>query len=245
MLVSRRIIKDMTEMLDAASLTAISDLPGSLAQRVYQSLRDAILSLAIPPGAVLRKSVICEELGVSRSPVSEAIARLSSEGLVDVIPQSGTRVSRFSIDEIREGAFMREALELAAVAKVAAERTPEQLAQLTRNLRLMELLAEDNDQAGFYKEDEAFHALLMEFTGFPGLAAAVATISLKLKRPRILLLPSPGRFAEVVAEHRDVLEAIREGDAEKAQASLRFHLSQLVRRFDSLEKQHPEFFRPK
>jgi GntR family transcriptional regulator, rspAB operon transcriptional repressor len=235
----------MTETLDAASLTAISDLPGSLAQRVYQSLRDAILSLAVPPGAVLRKSVICEELGVSRSPVSEAIARLSSEGLVDVIPQSGTRVSRFSIDEIREAAFMREALELAAVAKVATERTPEQLAQLTRNLRLMELLAEDNDQAGFYKEDEAFHALLMEFTGFPGLATAVATISLKLKRPRILLLPSPGRSAEVIAEHRDVLDAIREGDAEKAQASLRFHLSQLVSRFDPLEKQHPEFFRPK
>ena len=92
-------MKDVAEMNDdigaEPQLAEIGEMSGSLAQRVYQSLRDAILTLEYMPGSVIRKSYICQQLGVSRQPVSEAIARLSSEGLVDVIPQSATRVSRF------------------------------------------------------------------------------------------------------------------------------------------------------
>jgi GntR family transcriptional regulator, rspAB operon transcriptional repressor len=233
----------MTHAFDARALTAIEELPGSLAQRVYHSLREAILSLPFPPGTMLRKGPICGELGVSRSPVAEAIARLASEGLVDVIPQSATKVSCFSMDEIHEAAFMREALELAAVGKVTVEHTSEQYRQLVRNVRLQQLLAEDKDSSGLYQADEAFHTMLMEFTGFPGLASTVSIISLKLKRPRLLLMPEPGRPTEVVKEHLAIVNAIRERDAGAAQEAMRFHLSQLVSRFAPLEKQHPEFFR--
>lgn len=233
----------MTQAFNARALTAIDDLPGSLAQRVYQSLQEAIMSLTFPPGALIRKGAICDELGVSRSPVSEAITRLASEGLVDVIPQSGTRVARFSIEEIREAAFMREALEVAAVEKVARDHTPEQYAKLARNVRLQAMLVEDHDTAGFYQADEEFHALLMEFTGFPGVAATVATIALKLKRPRMLLLPEPGRNDNAVREHLAIVEAIRDRNPDEARSAMRYHLAQLVSRFDPLEKEHPEFFR--
>lgn len=233
----------MTQAFNARALTAIDDLPGSLAQRVYQSLQEAIMSLTFPPGTLIRKGAICDELGVSRSPVSEAITRLASEGLVDVIPQSGTRVARFSIEEIREAAFMREALEVAAVEKVARDHTAEQYAKLARNVRLQAMLVEDHDTAGFYQADEEFHALLMEFTGFPGVAATVATIALKLKRPRMLLLPEPGRNDNAVREHLAIVEAIRDRNPDEARAAMRYHLAQLVSRFDPLEKDHPEFFR--
>jgi DNA-binding GntR family transcriptional regulator len=233
----------MSQAFNARTLTAIDDLPGSLAQRVYQSLQEAIMSLRFPPGSLIRKGAICDELGVSRSPVSEAIARLASEGLVDVIPQSGTRVARFSIEDIREAAFMREALEVAAVEKVARDHTADQYAKLARNVRLQAMLVEDNDTAGFYLADEEFHALLMEFTGFPGVASAVATISLKLKRPRMLLLPEPGRSADAVREHLAIVEAIRDRNPDEARSAMRYHLSQLVSRFDPLESDHPEFFR--
>ena len=96
--------------IDASLLPEITTTEGSLAQRVHHSLKTAILALDFPPGANLRKAPVCERLGVSRAPVADAIARLASEGLVDVVPQSGTRVSYFSMDEIREGAFLREAL---------------------------------------------------------------------------------------------------------------------------------------
>jgi GntR family transcriptional regulator, rspAB operon transcriptional repressor len=232
----------MSKTFDADALMEIGDLSGSLAQRVYLSLREAILSLAYPPGTLLRKHQICERLGVSRSPVAEAIARLASDGLVDVIPQSATRVSRFSMEEISEAAFMREALELAAVAKVACERTDDQLAQLLRNIRLQQLLVEDGDTDGFYQADEAFHALLMEFTGFPGVAMTVSAISLRLKRPRLLILPEEGRPMASAREHAAIVEAIREKDPVAAQSAMRFHLSQLVSRFEPLGKQHPELF---
>jgi DNA-binding GntR family transcriptional regulator len=235
---------DSTAPFDAALLRAV-EASGPLSSRVYLALREAILSLAYPPGSMLRKAAICEALGVSRSPVSEAIARLAAEGLVDVVPQSGTRVSRFSMDEIREASFMREALEAAAAARVAADHTPEQLAQLSRSLRLQQLLLEDGDHAGFYEADEAFHALLMEATGYPSFAATVSTISLKLKRPRILILPEAGRPAEVVAEHTAIVDAIRNRDPAAADRATRFHLGQLISRFETLEESHPDYFKPR
>ena len=94
-------------------------LEGPVAQRVHMTIRAAILSLDFPPGANLRKAPICERLGVSRAPVADAITCLSADGLVDVVPQSGTQVAYFSMTAIRESAFLREALELAAVKKVA------------------------------------------------------------------------------------------------------------------------------
>ena len=82
-------------------LTPLSSYNGSLSSRVYHSLKDAILSLAYEPGQIMRKHDICEQLDISRSPVSEAVTRLAAEGLVDVVPQAGTFVARFSLAEIR------------------------------------------------------------------------------------------------------------------------------------------------
>lgn len=224
-------------------LPAIDDLSGSLAQRVYQSLRESILTLEYRPGAVIRKSVICEQLGVSRQPVSEAIARLSTEGLVDVIPQSATRVSRFSLADLRESSFLREAVEMAAVGHVAERRSEEQLAQLVRALRMQEMLYDDGDQAGFYQADEDFHSLLMELTGFPGVVATAANVSIPLKRARLAILPEPGRPVAVIAEHRAIVEAIRGRDAAAAREAMHFHLGQLMSRIEPLERERPELFR--
>lgn len=98
----------------------LEDFEGSLANRADLSLRDAILNLACRPGEALRKAEIRDAPGVSRSPASEAVARLSAEGLVEVVPQSGTFVARFSMQDMRECAFLREAIELAAVEFLAS-----------------------------------------------------------------------------------------------------------------------------
>ncbi|PCJ08312.1 MAG: GntR family transcriptional regulator [Rhodobacteraceae bacterium] len=231
-----------TTKIDVTLLKDISTFEGSLAQRVYLSLKEAILVLHFQPGVILRKGVICERLGVSRSPVSEAIARLSSEGLVDVIPQSATRVAYFSMAEIREGAFLREALELASVAKVAQDHTQDQLTQINRNLHLQALLVEDQDFSGFYKADEEFHAMLMQFTGYPRLITLARMVSLQVSRARMLLLPTPGRAAETLQEHRAVVDAIRNRDQVAAQKALHHHLGQLLPRIAPLEQDRPELF---
>ena len=116
-----------------------------------------ILSLAYRPGEILRKPEICDALGVSRSPVADAVARLQAEGLVDVVPQAGTFVARFSMQEIREGAFLREAIEVAAIERVAAIITDEQVHLLRRNLTVQAALLGDGDIPGFYAMDAALH----------------------------------------------------------------------------------------
>ena len=85
-----------------ARLAPLDSFAGSLGQRVYLSLKEAIMTLAYSPGEFLRKAEVCDTLGVSRSPVADAVARLAVEGLVRVMPQAGTYVARFSMtDEIR------------------------------------------------------------------------------------------------------------------------------------------------
>ena len=228
----------------AKPLRPLEAFTGSLAQRVYASLREAILSMSFRPGDILRKPEICEQLGVSRSPVSEAVARLAVEHLVRIVPQAGTYVARFSLAEIREGAFLREALELAAVEKVAQTITDDQLTQLRRNLRLQQGLLEDHDFDGFYQTDAAMHELILSFTGYRRVAALADTSWVHVNRARQLILPAPGRVQSTYAEHQAILAAIEARDPVAARAATRLHLGQLIGFLEPLALARPDLFEP-
>jgi len=227
-----------------ARLVPLDRFSGSLGQRVYQTLREGILSLAFRPGEILRKPEICEALGVSRSPVADAVARLASEGLVDVIPQAGTFVARFSMAEIREGAFLREAIEVAAIERVAHQINEDQLTQLRRNLTVQAALIADGDVPGFYQMDAAMHELLLSFTGFRKLAQVSETAWLHVNRARQLILPVPGRITATLDEHRAILAALEARDADAARVAVRDHLRQLITYLEPLERDRPELFDP-
>lgn len=196
------------------------------------------------PGEILRKAEVCDALGVSRSPVSEALARLAGEGLVDVVPQAGTFVARFSMAEIREGAFLREALELAAVEMVAAQVTEAQVIALRRNLRLQQTLLDDGDFAGFYQTDAQMHELILSFTGFRRLAALAETSWVHVNRARQLILPAPGRVQATYLEHQAILAAIEARDQPAARAATQHHLRQLMTFLEPLIDTRPELFAP-
>lgn len=225
-------------------LRPLADYSGSLGQRVYQTLRESILSLAYRPGEILRKPDICEALGVSRSPVADAVARLQAEGLVDVVPQAGTFVARFSMQEIREGAFLREAIEVAAIERVAAIITDDQLQLLRRNLTVQAALVADADIPGFYAMDAAMHELLLSLTGFPRLAQVSETAWLHVNRARQLILPVPGRIQATLAEHQAILAALETRDPVAARTAVQSHLRQLVTYLEPLERDRPDLFNP-
>jgi GntR family transcriptional regulator, rspAB operon transcriptional repressor len=229
---------------DPIRLQRLDGFAGSLGQRVYHSLRAAILTLAFRPGEILRKPEICAALGVSRSPVSDAMARLAVEGLVDVIPQAGTFVARFSMMEIREGAFLREAIEVAAIERVAGTITRDQLAALRQNITQQELRVAAGDTAGFYALDGAMHTMLLSFTGFPKLAQVSQTAWLHVDRARQLILPLPGRVAATLDEHRAILAALAAHDPPNARLAVQAHLRQLVTYLEPLERERPDLFSP-
>jgi DNA-binding GntR family transcriptional regulator len=210
--------------------------------KVYASLKEAILNLTLRPGEILRKSEICEALGVSRSPVAEAVARLAAEALVDVVPQAGTFVARFAMAEILEGAFLREALEIAAIDLVARTITEEQLVQIKRNLRLQEVLVADGDIAGFYEMDSALHEMILSFTGHRRLPAMASTAWVHVNRARQLILPHPGRVGDTIEEHRAIVTALEARDPVAAREATRHHLRQLVTLLSRLSEERPELF---
>lgn len=226
-------------------LLPLDRFQGSLGQRVYQCLRTAILALTYRPGEILRKPEICAALGVSRSPVSDAVARLAAEGLVEVVPQAGTFVARFSMEEIREGAFIREAIEVAAAERVAETVTDAQLVLLRRNLVVQAALLADGDISGFYKTDAEMHELILGFTGFRRLAQVSDTAWLNVNRARRLILPVPGRVAQTLDEHRAILSALEARDPAAARAAVQGHLRQLLHYLEPLERERPELFGPR
>lgn len=223
-------------------LKPLDDFEGTLSNRVYLTLKDAILTLEYRPGETLRKQMVCETLRVSRSPVSEAVARLAGEGLVTILPQTGTYVSRFSMDEIRESAFLREALELAAIEFLAPIITDEQIVLLKRNLRVQQALVEDGDFDGFYQQDAEMHRLLMSFTGFRRLAKMADSVWLQVARARRVNLPLAGRIEATLVEHKAIIDALEARDADRAVKTTRTHLRQLISFLRPLEDSHPDLF---
>ena len=217
---------------------------GSLGQRVYHCLRQAILTLDYRPGEIIRKPEICQTLGVSRSPVADAVARLAADGLVAVIPQAGTFVARFSMSEIREGAFIREAIETAAAEYLAPRITDAQLRDLRRLITVQTALVADQDAQGFYRTDSEMHETMLSFTGFRRLAAVADTAWLNVNRARRLMLPLPGRLEATLVEHRAILAALESRDPLQARLAVQHHLRQLLTYLEPLERAHPELFAP-
>lgn len=201
----------------------------SKAERVYESLRRRIRELVLPPGAPLRKEEIALELGVSRAPVSEAIARLAEEGLVEVFPQHGSFVAPIRAADVRESLFIRTALETEAMRRLAPIAASALIAELEANLAAQADALADGDLARFHDLDEALHATIFAATETPRALRLLDSARAPVDRMRRLALPEPGRAAETLDEHRRMVEALRTGDAEFAAAAMRVHLATVAR----------------
>ena len=144
--------------------------------------------------------------------------------------------------EVREGAFLRQALELAAVERVAETITEAQLVDLRRTLRIQAAHVADHDFAGFHQSDAAMHELILSFTGFARLSALADSAWLHVNRARRLLLPSPGRVEQALAEHQRIVAALEKRDPAAARLATQHHLSQLIALLEPLAASQPELF---
>ena len=224
------------------NLTRINASPTSLKQKVYTNLQRSIIELEYKPGELLRKQELCKEFGISRTPLSEAIALLMQDGLVEVVPQAGTYVARLSMDDLHEGAFIREALEIAAIKLLADIITEPQLVKLKRNLRLQRVFIDDEDFQGFYALDAQFHAMLLDFTGFEKLNRVANSAWINVDRVRRLLLPIAERVEETYQEHVEIFGTLERRHPTEASNALEKHLGKLMTYITPLEKSHPEYF---
>ena len=214
---------------------------GGATARVHAALREAIVLLELKPGEIIDKQAIASRLGVSRFPVGEAMNRLAAEGLVDIVPQSGSRVALIRISDARESMFLRRALEVETVRKVAAEAGPSLIEQLASNLRYQQAAIETGDLNGFHAFDLAFHAMLQDHLGFERVKTATETARLSLDRVR-RLLNTRRRLELTLAEHRAILKAIEARDGGQAAAAMNDHLEAVLAELESFANDNPELF---
>jgi DNA-binding GntR family transcriptional regulator len=213
----------------------------SLTDAVEQALRQAIVTLALEPGMMIDKMAVCERMGVSRFPVSAALAKLAQAGLVEVLPQRGTRVKPIALDDIRQHLFIRSALEVETVRDVALMRDRATLDALAVNLGKQRNLAGSGERLAFHELDLAFHAILLDAIKLPRVKEIVAVSRNALDRAR-QLLASPERLMHTLEEHEHIFEAICAGNADAAADAMHDHLSQVVTELQRSAKARPDLF---
>jgi DNA-binding GntR family transcriptional regulator len=210
--------------------------------RIYSDLRNQLVSLQRAPGEAISEAEIALSYGVSRTPVREAILKLSDEGLLEIFPQSGIFVSRIPIAALPEAIIIRRALE-ATTAQLAAERAASSQILVLRSIleRQREANAARKNDA-FHRADEMFHATIAEVAGYPGIWALIQQVKVHVDRYRLLTLPQEGRITQVIAEHATILAAIEAHDPAGARIAMEFHLERLLSHISATQSINPEFF---
>jgi DNA-binding GntR family transcriptional regulator len=214
----------------------------SAGHRLYAGLRDEIVRAELAPGARLSEAELADRLGVSRTPIREALGRLREDRLVEVRPQIGTFVSRISPGAVADAQFIREALECAAV-RVAAERAGEEaMAEIEENLRAQERASDGADLDAWYLLDDTFHRALCDLSAHPGVWSVNERAKSHLNRLRRLSLTMPDYLPTMVDAHRAIAVALGEHDADAAEDALREHLREVLREVPKIREQHPDYF---
>ncbi|MCL6478001.1 MAG: GntR family transcriptional regulator [Peptococcaceae bacterium] len=195
-----------------------------LRELVFESLREAIIHGRLKPGERLMEIQLAEEMGVSRTPVREAIRKLELEGFVVMIPRKGAYVSGISVKDIVDVFEVRAALE-ALAAGLAAERiTAEELENLERSLVQISEVSDRQDLNAMVETDTNFHELLYKASRNQRLFQIVTHLKEQIQRFRTTSLSQPGRSKDALNEHRRIVEAISERNVEMAQALAREHI---------------------
>src|SRR4051794_25490071 len=204
---------------------SISDraLGTSARDRVYDALREAIVTAELEPGRRLSENELAGWLGVSRTPVREALVRLRDDRLVEIVPQLGTYVARISDRAVGDAQFVRESLECAAIRLAAVNAAPADVRALEAILMRQEASRDARDFDAFYLLDDELHAALCELSGHGVAWRLAGRANGHLNRVRRLSLPEPDYLAEMVVEHGEVVAAVGAGDPDAAEATLRHH----------------------
>ncbi len=212
------------------------------AAQILAELRSAILAMRLPPGTPLVEKTLTERFGVSRTPVREALIRLSQERLVDIFPQAGTFVGRIPLARLPEAVVIRKSLESAALELAMAQVDAAGLAALDKLIARQEALAGIDDSDGFHAADEDFHEAIAALSGHPGIWRVSQQAKAQIDRCRRLTLPALGRMGQVIVEHRAIVAAMRTRDRAAALAALDQHLSAVLPDVESIRKLHPDYF---
>lgn len=192
-------------------------------EMAYQYIKNAILSNEFKPDSMLLEATLSELIGVIRTPIREALRRLSSEGLVEFIPEKGCFVSGISFEEFIEIFDVREVLEGMA-ARLCAKRHALVAGRLEATMNSLDKSLATHDLENVLREDMRFHEILIEMSGNRRLAIFLKALHQQIDRIRVISMYDQTRLDLSLAEHMAILSAIRDGNPDLAEEQCRLHI---------------------
>ena len=207
--------------------TAAADGTASAAEHAYEVTKRAIIRGDLAPGTMTSELLVCQQLGLSRTPVHDAFLRLAAEGLLSLESRKGAVVRPMSPREARDVLEMREAIEAMAATRVIADGAAAELtARLAVLLAVQERAADSHDLEAFIEADDAFHAAIVVGSG-NGIATHFSQF-LRDRQQRLrhqLFRVRPEQLAAVLGQHRQLAGALADGDPERYRTLLAEHVS--------------------
>lgn len=206
---------------------------------VYHELRRKVIGLEYLPGAPLSENELAAELGVSRTPIREALIMLAQDDLVQVFPKIGSFVSRIDPQRVADAQFLRESVELASLDDLPEILDKAVLAELRENLKLQ--FATEDDREEFFRLDELFHQGLMRLSKHDGTWPAVVGAKAHLDRARRVGLQDQS-LMPFAQQHTEILDAIIQGGTTNARALMTSHLRTIFADIEIVRERSPEWF---
>lgn len=196
----------------------------SLHSRVYNRIRNDILNGVYEPGESLVELKLSEELGVSRTPVREALRQLELEGLVQSVPNKGATVRGVTEQDIQDIYTIRMLIEGLAARWAAEKITPEELEELKEAVDLEEFYTTKSNYGNLLRFDTRFHDIIFKASKSKPLMYTLSTFHRYVQKARRVSMSSPERAAEVLQEHKAILQAIIDRDADRAEKLMTQHV---------------------
>ncbi len=196
----------------------------SMVEAAYDELKHQIINNILPPGFQALEIELASKLGMSRTPVREALIKLQNEGFVEVIPRKGFKVKPLTIQDIREISEVLACLECEAAGKLAARKpSAEELKLLNQAIFDMDSALDAEDMEAWSEADYQFHKLILQMCGNQHLTLVAMNFLEKAHRFRLLTLPFREKPIYSNVNHAAVVEAIRRGDPQSATEIHRSH----------------------
>ena len=209
---------------------------------VYALLKNAIQFMELKPGSTISETELAATLGISRTPIREALLRLTDELLVEIYPQRGTYVSRINLPLVREMTYMRHVIEMDVFMTLCRERV--QVADLVdEKLTLMQLALKKKDAIAYLMQDEAFHRALFACRQHEPVWNIIASTRAHYIRVLVLDMMLPNSLEESYQEHLKIVELIENGDCETLVDVLNSHHdSRELKHESELKALYPDYF---
>jgi GntR family transcriptional regulator, rspAB operon transcriptional repressor len=230
-------------MSDQTTLRGIEPVrQPSVADQVFESLYRQVVTLDLPPGARLSEAEVARRLGTSRQPVRDAFYRLSQLGFLVIRPQRSTTVSRISEAAVLQARFVRTALEIETVRVAAEVLDAAAFARLDALVAEQEAAVAAGDKLLFHALDDEFHRQICALSSLEFAWSLIRENKAHMDRVRYLSLAFGAEAA--LADHRDILAALKASDGARAIAEMRGHLSRIETIIGRIRADHGDYFDP-